>query len=88
MSEKLQKEIQTFCMLLPESKIGEYSANTHDDKRLVNIYKTAIENGEDVRPLDILNCLRKCYPNYDDKVLSLCADTAFRHMCDISNNEE
>lgn len=88
MNKKLYDAIQRFCLLLPENKIGEYSANALDDQRLINIYRTAIENGEDVRPSDLLNSLKECHPDVALEDLRQCADTAFRHMCDIYKDED
>ena len=80
MSEELQKAIKSFCQLIPESKIGKYSSNALDDKRLKLIYNTAISAGEEVRPQHIIDCLKECHPNIADEVIVECADSAFKHM--------
>ena len=80
MSTELQKVIRSFCQLIPENKIGEYSSNALDDKRLKLIYDTAILIGEDIRPQHIIDCLKECHPNIADEVIVECADSAFKHM--------
>lgn len=82
MSKELQKAIESFCSLMPESKIGTYSPNSNDDRRLKNIYDTAVANNEDIRPCDIIDCFKKWHPDIDEKHIIECGDTAFRYMID------
>ena len=83
MSTELQRAIRSFCQLIPESKIGEYSSNALDDKRLKDIYETACEIGEDISSIDIIACLRECHPNVSDEEIIKCGDSAFRHMLNL-----
>lgn len=82
MSEELQRAIESFCCLIPESKIGNYSPNSNDDRRLKNIYDTAIANNEDISPCDIIICLKKWHPDINEEYIIECGDTAFRYMID------
>ncbi|MBQ7774021.1 MAG: hypothetical protein IJ383_08170 [Bacteroidales bacterium] len=59
MSNELKNAINTFCKLLPDNKVGEYSPNPNDDRRLKAIIDTANKNSEGVRPSDIIEGLRE-----------------------------
>lgn len=83
MSTELQKAIESFCLLIPVSKIGEYSSNPNDDRRLKHILDTALKNNEEVRPKHIIDALSACHPEIDMADIIQCADTAFRHMFNI-----
>ena len=83
MSDALQKAIELFCQLIPESKIGTYSANPNDDRRLKAIYETAINNHEDIHASDIIECLKECHPGIAEVDIIKCGDSAFRHMLDF-----
>lgn len=83
MSTELQKAIESFCLLIPESKIGEYSSNSNDDRRLKHILDTALKNKEDVSPKHIIETLSACHPEIDMADIIKCADTAFHHMFNI-----
>ena len=83
MNPILKDTIQTFCKFIPESKIGIYSPNPNDDRRLRAIYETAIAVGGEVKPSYILDCLKELYPNWEEKDLIDCADSSFKHMLNL-----
>ncbi len=83
MSQELQKAIESFCQLIPESKIGKYSPNALDDKRLKKIYDTAIANKENVTPKLIIDCLKESHPQLSETDIQECGDTAFNHMLSL-----
>lgn len=84
MSNELENAIKSFCISLPDAKVGKYSPNPNDDRRLKDIYDTAVVNNEEVRPSDIIEGLRKYKQNNvaEDDILE-CGDTAFKHMLQL-----
>lgn len=83
MSQELQKAVESFCRLIPESKVGKYSPNTLDDKRLKKIYDTAIAHNENITPKHIIDCLKEYHPQLSETDIQECGDTAFNHMLSL-----
>ena len=83
MSNELQKAIKLFCQFIPECKIGKYSPNPNDDRRLKSIYDVACSNSEEIRASDIIDCLKELKPEVCEKDIVECGDTAFKHMLQL-----
>lgn len=84
MSNELENAIKSFCIFLPDTKVGTYSPNPNDDRRLKSILEAANKNKEEVRPSDIIEGLKKYKQNNvaEDDILE-CGDTAFKHMLQL-----
>ena len=83
MSNELENAIKSFCISLPDAKVGKYSPNPNDDRRLKDIYDTAVINNEEVRPSDIIEGLKKYKQDVSEGDILECGDTAFKYMLEL-----
>lgn len=83
MSNELENAIKSFCIFLPDTKVGTYSPNPNDDRRLKSILEAANKNKEEVRPSDIIEGLKKYKQDVSEGDILECGDTAFKYMLEL-----
>lgn len=80
MNEKLKAAIDFFALMIPECKIGIYSNNPLDDKRLDKIAFLSDLLNICITKEDLKEALKRHHPDVGDKDIADCAASCMEYI--------
>lgn len=78
--ETVDQKLTSFCSLLPENKIGEYSSNPNDDRRLIELAYVSYSTKQEITIEMFKDELQKWHPDVFENDIDRCAKSCLEQI--------